>query len=499
MKELIPNDTWCQNGASTEEVPVIPQLKRHAVQVLLQAGHSQAEVARLTGVAVRTVGRVGSEAPVTDTDDASEREKRKVGRPSIAEPYREFVRELLEKEPALLSVEILRRAKNIGYMGAKTAMYRLTADLRPRDVEVGMRFEGLPGEFSQHDFGQVDVRYTDGRVERVHFFASRLKWSRWAIVTLVGGEGSEILVRTLADHFVAFGGMPLCAVFDRPKTVALRWKKNGEVEEWNPTFAYAAMEIGFTAEVCWPYQPRQKGSVEAIVKWVKGSFFKQRRFHDPEDLRAQLAEWLTETNTERPSRATSIIPAERLKEDRERLRPLRIPPEQLSLRFPVQVSVTAEVSYEGRHYSMPPEAASLAATLYLYREHIHIVAGRFSSTHPRNLPPGGISRLPEHRAAHLAAISGQRGKRYLKRQQIFEVGEAAVSFLTEIVHRRPRGWIAEVDALHTLLQSYGAEKLERAFRAAVQSGAFELDYVRLCLGVETVVAEPSMLFEEVNR
>ena len=88
------------------------------------------------------------------------------------------------------------------------------------------------------------------------------------------------------------GGVPLCAVFDRPKTVALQWKKNGEVTEWNPIFAYAALEIGFTAEVCWPYQPQQKGSVESIVKWVKGSFFTQRRFHDQDDLLTQFLEVL---------------------------------------------------------------------------------------------------------------------------------------------------------------------------------------------------------------
>jgi hypothetical protein len=30
-----------------------------------------------------------------------------------------------------------------------------------------VRFEGLPGEFSQHDFGQVDVRFLDGSTRRV--------------------------------------------------------------------------------------------------------------------------------------------------------------------------------------------------------------------------------------------------------------------------------------------------------------------------------------------
>src|SRR3989454_11657259 len=198
-----------------------------------------------------------------------------------------------------------------------------------------MRFEGLPGEFSQHDFGQIDVRYDDGSSERVHFFASRLKWSRWVEVTLVPNEVAETLIRTLADHFVAFGGVPLCAVFDRPKTVALAWKKDGEVTEWNPIFAYAALEIGFTAEVCWPHAPRQKGSVENLVGWVKGSFFKQRRFVDDADLRTQLAEWRSEVNMRRPCRATGVIPAVRLEEGRPPLRAPQGAPERPAPRAPI--------------------------------------------------------------------------------------------------------------------------------------------------------------------
>ena len=36
-----------------------------------------------------------------------------------------------------------------------------------------VRFEGLRCEFSQHDFGHVDVCFVDGLKMRVHFFASR--------------------------------------------------------------------------------------------------------------------------------------------------------------------------------------------------------------------------------------------------------------------------------------------------------------------------------------
>ena len=46
--------------------------------------------------------------------------------------------------------------------GGKSALYALVASLRPKEVKPLVRFEGLPGEFSQHDFGQVDVEFMDG-------------------------------------------------------------------------------------------------------------------------------------------------------------------------------------------------------------------------------------------------------------------------------------------------------------------------------------------------
>lgn len=129
----------------------------------------------------------------------------RVGRPSTAEPYRQLITNVLGEDPMLLSVEVLRRARLEGYAGGKSALYELIAAVRPRDVKVEMRFEGLPGEFSQHDFGQIEIRFRDGSTKRIHFFASRLKWSRWIEVTVVPNETAETLIRTLADHFVAFG------------------------------------------------------------------------------------------------------------------------------------------------------------------------------------------------------------------------------------------------------------------------------------------------------
>jgi transposase len=468
------------DGFVATEDPMHPLLTRHAVQVLRRAGLTQEDVAAHCKLSVRTVRRIEDEEPVSASEDGAEAKHRGIGRPTKLEAFRPFVITELAAQPDVRTLELLRRAREKGYTGGQTTFYGLVKALRGDKPDFIMRFEGLPGEFSQHDFGQVDVTFLNGMKRRIRFFASRLKWSRFAQVTLVDDETSETLVRTLLEHFVAFGGVPLCAVFDRPKTVAVKWRADGTVTEWCSTFGQASLDIGFCPEVCWPRSPRQKGSVENLVGWVKGSFFKQRRFHDFADLLQQLAEWHREVNFERPSRATGVIPSVRLAEEKPRLRAPRVGPEELALRVPLSVGPTAYVIYEGHPYSMPPRAAGLSGTLYVYKDRVRLEAGRFEATHAR-AKGKQPSTLPEHRAAQLSAVSGQRGKRYLKRQHIFDLGEPAVVFLTALVHDNPKGWSRDVDLLHELLERVGPDPLVRALRAAVDIGAFDVDYVKTLL------------------
>lgn len=464
---------------------MIDMLKRHEIQVLRRAGHTWKEIAALSGASVRTVRRVAAEGAVTTIDNAAERAQRHVGRPAKTDAYRDVIVQALSDDPQLRSVELLHRARLAGYTGGKSALYALAQRLRTRTVTPLVRFEGLPGEFSQHDFGEVVVRYQDGTETTVHFFASRLKYSRWVEVTLVPDERVETLVRTLVDHLAAFGGIPLVTVFDRPKTVALKWGRDGVVTEWNPTFAGVALDLGIGVEVCWPYRPQEKGSVENLVGWVKGSFFKQRRFLDREDLERQLREWLTEANTMRPSRATGVPPAERVREEQARFRPLKIAPTDLALRIPVSVGPTGVVIHDTHPYSMPPDAIGLPGTLYLYRDRVRIVAGRFSAEHVRQWQPGDASILPEHRAERVAAVSGKRARRYLQRQHLLDLGPAALAYLTELTHRRPQRWIHDVEHLHELLQTHGDAALRHAFDRGLAEEAIGAEYIAHYLGASS--------------
>jgi transposase len=426
---------------------------------------------------VRSIRRVEGEAAVSHVDNEAERERRGIGRPSKAEPFRAFVVEQVAKEPHLLSLEILRRARLAGYTGGKSALYELIHSIRPKRMRLLTRFEGLAGEFCQHDFGEVDVRFMDGTSRRVHFFASRLKYSRWTEVSLVPDEAVESLVRAMVDHYAAMGGIPLLAVFDRPKTIALSSGRDGQVTQWNPTFAGVALDLGLGIELCWPRSPQQKGSVENLVGWVKGSFFKQRRFLDEEDLLQQLREWHLQVNTQRPSRATDVIPEERMKEERPRLRPLKVTPTDLALRIPITVGPTGMVLYDTHEYSMPPDSLGIPGTLYLYRERVRIVAGRYEAVHRRLFGPAGKSTLPEHRAQRVAAASGKRAKRYMQREHLLGLGQQALEYLTELTHRRPRVWVRDVDRLHELLQQHGDEALRMAFERGLTEHAIGAEYI----------------------
>jgi transposase len=412
-------------------------------------------IAAEAGVGKRSVQRVLKEERIRSLESAPTSRSRGIGRPSRVEAFGSDVQQILQDEPSLPTVEVLSRLRSLGYTGGKSAIYELVRSLHPKSGPAPeVRFEGVAGEFSQHDFGSVNVTYADGSGEKIHFFASRLKYSRWTHVVLVPDEKVEALIRALLKSFESFGGVPLRTVFDNPKTIVTS-RNNGSIE-WNPTFVHVPVDYGFGVELCWPRRANQKGSVENLVGWVKASFFKVRRFHDRQDLEQQLLAWLEEVNLQRPSRATNQIPAERVQAERERLWPLLIPPEQYALRIAVTVRTTGFVEYDHIRYSMPPTTIGIPGTLFLYPQRVRIVTRDGTQVeHPRRPGVGNTSYRSEDRVAKLAAVHGERAKLYQKRQEILELGPPAEKLLTEWVHHPRMNWKVQVEQLHDLLVCHG--------------------------------------------
>ena len=248
---------------------MIDMLKRHEIQVLRRADHTWNEIATLSGVSVRTARRVAAEDAVTTVDNAAERARRQVGRPSKAEAYRDVLVQALTEDPTLRSVELLHRARLAGYTGGQERGVCAGADAARRARS--RRWSGsraCPASFRSTTSARCGSRIRMAPRRRCTSLRRGLKYSRWVEVTLVPDERVETLVRALVEHLAAFGGIPLVAVFDRPKTIALKWGRDGVVTEWNPTFAGVALDLGIGVEVCWPYRPQEKGEDSYCTSYV---------------------------------------------------------------------------------------------------------------------------------------------------------------------------------------------------------------------------------------
>lgn len=448
------------------------RMKRHEILVLRGADLTLREIARKAGVSLRTVRRI------VDQGDVEPPPRPPIGRPPVALAFEEAARKILSDDGGPPTVEVLRRLRQQGYSGGKNPVYQMVHRLRKVLVPPMIRFEGLAGEFSQNDFGHVRVRYDDAPQETLHFFASRLKWSRWVYVEIVPNEQVEALVRALLASFDRFGGVPLVCVFDNPKTVVIS-RQGGQIQ-WNNTFVQVTADFRFGPELCTPRRGQEKGAVENLVGFVKNGFFKARRFHDRADLDVQLAEWQHEVNEVRPCRATGVTPLARMAEERARLRPLPFRPSEYPLRFPVRVGPTGWVLFRGVRYSMPAEAIGVTATLFLYPDRVRIMTDRYDVAHPRD-PPNGVSTLAKHATSALAAVSGRRAQTYYKRQRLLEVGEPAEAFLTELVHARPNTWNWDVHRLYELWLEHGQARMAMAFHEAVERGWHGAEMVELWL------------------
>jgi transposase len=233
------------------------RLKTH---MLLGAGLPHPDIAARVGLSTRTVDRIVKEEEPTAADLAAGKMQsgKRRGRPPMIAVHEAAVRSLLEAEPRLPGTEVLRRMRKSGYAGGRSAMLALVARVRPPEArEPLVPFEGLPGEFTQFDFGEGYVTFEDGSRQKVQFFAARLKYSRYMHVLLVPDQRSEALVRAVVACLLTFGGSTKQWVFDNPKTI--RISKVGEPLVLHAHLRDLVAEMNVLPEMCAPHAGNQKG------------------------------------------------------------------------------------------------------------------------------------------------------------------------------------------------------------------------------------------------
>ncbi len=106
-------------------------------------------------------------------------------------------------------------------------------------------------------------------------------------------------------------------------------------------------------------------------------------------------------------------------------------------------------------------------------------------------------RQAAHRAAKVAVVRGERAKLYEMRQQVLDLGDAAVAFLTAARHRDPRHHPALVQKLFALLQDHGDQAVREAFEAAHAARNYQVS--ELLRALRTSSAARRRRLEEPRR
>ena len=284
------------------------------VRGLAVDGVSQREIASRLGMNRRTVARL-----------ASSEEPPRYRRPpagSQLDPLEPVLRRLLAEWPQIKAprlTEILR--DEYGYAGSVRLVQARLQQLRPSSVRPAQRTGYRPGQVLQLDWGEMPTRpMLAGRERRVYALVASLPYSgaQTAFFSL-----DLTLESFLEGHVRAFewlGGVPRECVYDNLRSVVAR--RDGDEVVWNRRFLHLRGHYGFHATPCTPATPREKGSVEVAVRYLKSGFWPARRFTDLGELDEHYVDWRDRICNRRTHASGRFPVAERLAEERAALRPL---------------------------------------------------------------------------------------------------------------------------------------------------------------------------------
>ncbi len=454
-------------------------MDRSTIHYLKQRGWTNTQIAEFVGHHRDTVARALRE-PL---------DKQPAPRPrrSLAAAFEEQINVWLEQGLSVQRmIELARADSDHPYQGSDVAFYNYVRPLRRARASlpaaVAVRFEGLPGELLQIDWGEVrSFPFTRPTLtgQTRYFFAARLKHSRYNWVRFTTDMQEETLLRCLIACFVELGGVPWVVTSDNMKTITL-----GRDEQHqpilHPTYQKLAVEFGFHPSVCTPTAANQKGSVENGVKFVKGNFLSGRSFYDDEDLQEECRGWLERVNEQRPSDATGCTPAALLAQERGHFKPLPHVAHDYGLFDSVLVSRESLVTIQTNRYSVPAHLVGRPLTARIYPERIELYDGaELVASHVRHRGRDARLVVPEHFETVFALKPRARVMVY--RDWLVGLSEGAAEYISLLCRKRYAEMNSEITATYELAQSVGREQFLAALELAAEQRIVGIEYLRALL------------------
>jgi transposase len=375
-----------------------------------------------------------------------------------------------------------------GFTGSYSSVHRLLSSIHAtQPPEATVRLDFAPGEAAQVDFGAGPMLADErGVVRRTWCFVMTLAFSRHQYVEFVFDQTVPTWLGCHRRAFEWFCAIPERVIIDNPKCAITRACSRDPIVQ--RAYAECAEGYGFKIDPCPPADPQKKGIVESGVKYVKGNFLPLRSFRDLTDLNTQARAWVMQEAGTRTHGTTREPPLERFTRERPVMRALPPIAPDLGEWARVKVHRDCHVQFDQSLYSTPftlvgrilwLRATDVSVSVFEdYRQvaqHLRARAQGTRRTVREHLPPEAQKFFLHDR--HWCEARAEK------------IGPACRELVTHLLADRIVERLRAAQGVIRLADTFGAEKLERACRRALDHAS---PYYRT---VKTLLAARPQLLE----
>ena len=212
-------------------------------------------------------------------------------RPSKLDPFKGYIRRLLEHHP-YSAAQILNRLREAGYDGGATLVKDYLQRVRPVRAPAFLTLHFAPGECAQVDWGHYGSVNIGNTRRRLSFFVMVLCYSRMLYVEFTVSQTMEHFLGCHLNAFEFFAArVPARIMIDNLKSAVLQ-RSIGQAPVFNPRYADFARHHRFDIAPCNVGAGHEKGRVEAGVGYVKKNFLAGLDIPDFRALNPAARHWL---------------------------------------------------------------------------------------------------------------------------------------------------------------------------------------------------------------
>jgi hypothetical protein len=297
-------------------------------------------------------------------------------------------------------------ATELGYRGGKTIFDDFVREVRPRFLvrRTFQRTVYRPGELVQCDLWEPRalVPVGHGQTRRGWVVTAELCWSRVIAGALIFSKQAPDILWGVGRCLERIGALPERLVWDREAAIAGGGRPTDE-------FAAFCGQLGVGWVILDAGDAQAKGALERSHRFMRTNFEPGRRFANPLDLQLQLDAWCDRVN-QRAHRTIRAVPAERLLEERSRMRPLPAALPDCDRRFVVRVPQQPYLRVDRNDYSIDPAFAGRRVEVRVSQSAVLAVVldtGELAARHRRSFAGGLTVTDP----AHQNELERQRARR----------------------------------------------------------------------------------------